>query len=396
MFLRTRIVTLLLLAFCAVSAWAQAKPPSGGTGGGSTGTPGPTSSTPTPPRPNIPNTFPNTNEINRPIYLTGKVVLAQGEALGEPVPIQRVCGTTVRREGYTDTHGNFSIILGDGSTNTFQDASESGIIGRRQTVTRQSLWGCEIRAMMPGYSSTIIQLAGRDFNDSTSIGTIVLQKMGGVEGNSISVVSLKAPDKARHEYERGLESYQKKKFPDAEKHFAKAVELYPQYASAWDARGRNLMAQEQFDEAYKSFESAIGADDKFVPPLVRLASIEAGKSNWQETLRLTAKAIELDPKNYADAYFLNGAAQLNLRHLPEAEKSGLRAAELDKEHRFPRIELLLGTVYRAKGDSTSAIQHYKSYMQLEPGSGDLKDVQAYLARVDGQNASAAPAPQPKP
>lgn len=398
MSLRKIFLSVLVGTSLVITAWGQSggKPSGGGGNTGSTGGSTSTTTRPLPPRTSIPNTFPDSGEIPRPIYLTGKVVSSQGQPLSEPVPIQRVCGTTARREGYTDTHGNFSIMIGDGSTNAFQDASETGVIGRRQSVTPRQLWGCEIRAMMPGYSSTVIQLAGRDFSDSSSIGTIVLQKLGVTEGDSISVISLKAPDKARREYERGLDSYQKRKFSDAEKHFAKAVEEYPQYASAWDARGKNQLAEQHVEEASKSFQAAIAADQKYVPPYVRLAMLEAGKSNWNEALRLSSRAIELDPLSYADAYFLKGASQFNLHNLPEAERSGLKAAEIDKEHRFPRIELLLGTIYRAKGDNTAAVQHFKSYVQLDPTSADLPAIQDFIAKTDGQNASAAGAPVPKP
>jgi tetratricopeptide (TPR) repeat protein len=339
-------------------------------------------------------------DINRPIYLTGKVVLDQGAQVPEPVPIQRVCGTTVRREGYTDMHGNFSIILGDSSATTFQDASESGAIaGRRSTITKAQLWGCEIRAMLPGYNSTSISLAGRDLNDTTSIGTLVLQKLGGTVGNSISVVSLKAPDKARKEYEKGVELYQKKKFEDAEKHLATAVEVYPQYASAWDLRGRTQMLRQQNEEATKSFEAAIAADDKYVPPYLRLAVLEAGKSDWQQVLRLTTRALELDPQSYPDAYFLNGAAQFNLHHYPEAERSALKANDMDKEHRYPRIQLLLGAISQNKGDRASATLYYTTYLQLEPNSAEAPTLKRFLANTGDENTRAAkqpPTSEPKP
>src|SRR6185295_5860438 len=139
-----------------------------GTGGGGTATPTPAPSAPsvpTTPPPSVPhpNKFPSM-DVSRPIYLHGRVVLDRGGELSEPVPIQRVCGSVTRREGYTDTSGNFSILVGDNSN--FQDASESGSFsGRPTTVTARQLWNCELRAMLPGYSSSVITLAGRDFND---------------------------------------------------------------------------------------------------------------------------------------------------------------------------------------------------------------------------------------
>jgi tetratricopeptide (TPR) repeat protein len=330
-----------------------------------------------------------TEEPARPIFLTGKVVLSTGGVVPGPVAIQRVCGSNVQREAYSDARGNFSLTLGENNY-TFQDASESAPTRMRSTVggmTRRQLWGCEIRASLAGYTSSVITLAGRDVNDMGDIGTLVLTKIGGVEGNSISVVSLKAPDKARKEYEKALEDYQKKKYDDAEKRLAKAVEIYPQYATAWELRGREQIRQKQVEEARKSFQSAIAADEKFVPPYIQMAVIEASTPNWQETLRWTGKAISLDPMSYPDAHFINGVAHFNLAHYPEAERSASKAVELDKEHRFPRAELLLGNIFQIKGEHEAAALHFQQYLKLEPNSPDAPRIQTYLAEQQQKAAA---------
>jgi tetratricopeptide (TPR) repeat protein len=330
-------------------------------------------------------------ETNRPIYLRGKVILDHGGQLSEPVPIQRVCGSTAHREGYTDSHGNFSILVGD-NTN-FQDASESGSFGNRPAnISSRQLWNCEIRAVLPGYSSSSISLAGRDFNDMAAIGNIVLSKAGGGEGNSISVTSLKAPDKAKNEYQKALDSYEQKKYADADKHLAKALTVYPQYASAWELRGRAQQRQQQDAEAVKSYQAAIAADEKFVSPYIRLAALISVKSDWAEVLRLTDRALQLDPLNYPDAWFLNGAAHYNLKQYPEAERAAAKAVTLDKEHRFPRAELLMASLFQMKGNNAAAAEHFRIFVKLEPQSPETQRVNDFLAKYDQQTASAKPAP----
>src|SRR5205823_1334800 len=51
-----------------------------------------------------------------------------------------------------------------------------------QGVTQQELMGCEIRASLPGFLSDTISLAGRQLSDNSSVGTIVLHRIGRVEG----------------------------------------------------------------------------------------------------------------------------------------------------------------------------------------------------------------------
>ena len=386
-------VSLLLVLFVSLlqtSSWTQTRPPSGSTGGTTTqptNNPAP-SNAPSNPRPN--NTTPSTTlDANRPIYLRGKVVLDHGGQLSEPVPIQRVCGATAHREGYTDSSGNFSILVGDNSN--FQDASEGGAFtGRPTNISTAQLWNCEIRAMLPGYASSVISLAGRDFSDMSSIGNIVLSKIGGGEGNSISVTSLRAPDKAKNEYQKALESYDRKKYSDVEKHLAKALDLYPQYATAWELRGREQQHQQQDAEAIKSYESAIAADDKFVGPYVKLAALKSAKGDWAEVLRLTDRAVQLDPTNYPDAWLLNGAAHYNLKQFPEAERATIKAVNLDKEHRFPRAELLMGSLFQMKGNNAAAAEHYRNFVKLEPQSPEAQKLNDFLAKYDQQTASAKP------
>jgi tetratricopeptide (TPR) repeat protein len=207
------------------------------------------------------------------------------------------------------------------------------------------------------------------------------------------VVSLRAPDNAKREYEKARNDYDNKKYENAEKHLAKALEIYPQYAIAWELRGQGQEHQKQDEDATKSYQAAISADEKFISPYIHLAVLDASKGNWPEVVSLTERAIKLDPISYPDAYFLNGAAHYNLKQYPEAEKSASKAVELDKEHRFARAELLLGSILQVKGDHAAAAEHMRMFLKMDPNSPEAPKIQTYLAKVDQQNASAKPAPQ---
>ena len=87
-----RFGILLMAASVTASGWAQGKPTSGGSTGGNTGgtTAPPTTGNNTPTR-NIPTIQnPVQPEFNRPIFLSGKVVLDKGTALTQPIPVERV------------------------------------------------------------------------------------------------------------------------------------------------------------------------------------------------------------------------------------------------------------------------------------------------------------------
>src|SRR6266581_1784343 len=104
----------LILLFQPTSAAAQGKP-GGNTGGGTT----PTTGKPTRNPDQIPDN--RTMREDRPIFLSGKVVLEDGSPLPQTAVIERLCTGTVRREAYTSASGDFAFQVGQ-SAGVLQDA----------------------------------------------------------------------------------------------------------------------------------------------------------------------------------------------------------------------------------------------------------------------------------
>src|SRR3954471_14190416 len=119
MYSSTRPALILALLAMCIPAFAQR---TGTPGSPSTGSrpAGPTN-TPTVPQP--PTNFPNTQGERQVMYISGSVVLQEGNAPPEPVAIERVCGGSAHKEGYTDSKGHYQIQLGQNLE--IQDVSES-------------------------------------------------------------------------------------------------------------------------------------------------------------------------------------------------------------------------------------------------------------------------------
>ena len=56
-----------------------------------------------------------------------------------------------------------------------------------------------------------------------------------------------------------------------------------------------------------------------------------------KVLQLSTRALKIYLTNDAVAYDYNAAANFHLHRLPEAERSALRAAEIDKSNADPRV-----------------------------------------------------------
>src|SRR5205823_1265169 len=96
-------------------------------------------------------------------------------------------------------------------------------------------------------------------------------------------------------------------------------------ASNRERLSRNISSLSHADccnchQAEASFLAAIAADEKYVPPYLHLAAIDATHAKWPEVIRLSDKAIELDATSYPDPYYFKTVAHVMLKQIPEATR----------------------------------------------------------------------------
>jgi len=128
-------------------------------------------------------------------------------------------------------------------------------------------------------------------------------KQGEASGTVISLASLKVPNKARKEYEKGMKAAQKEKFDEALAYLRKATEIYPKYAEAFNSMGRVHRAQKRDDEARKAFESAIAADPDWVNSYLSLASLQLSANEPRNLLETSGQIVKLNPTLTAGHFF---------------------------------------------------------------------------------------------
>jgi tetratricopeptide (TPR) repeat protein len=201
---------------------------------------------------------------------------------------------------------------------------------------------------------------------------------------TVAVTNLQVSGKPKKEYEAACTALKDKKFDSAEAHLRKAVQQEPKYAAAWTTLGQILSARQQTEDARNACSQAATADASYVPSYLCLADIAARSQQWDEMLKFSRHALDLDPTNDAVAYGYNAAANLNLHKLPEAEKSALRAVEIDKNHNDPRLHFLLAQVYEARKNPTAEAAELREYLKFAGDPADAAMVKQYLADLERQ------------
>jgi tetratricopeptide (TPR) repeat protein len=329
----------------------------------------------------------------RPIFLSGKVMVDDGTPPPESVSIQRICAANPHTEAYTDSKGNFSFELGqrlgvmpDASEDTFgRSMGGSGsmsIPGSSTGDVSRLLMGCSLRASLPGYRSDSVDLTNRKSLDNPDVGTIILHRIGNVQGLTVSATSNLAPKDARKAFEKGTNDMKKGKWEDAQKEFEKATSVYDKYAAAWCDLGRVQEHQKNEEAAKNSYAKAIAADAKYVIPYNHLAGIAVRERNWHNAKDATDRLLSLDPVNFPEAYFYNALANYELKNFDAAEKSARAGIKADTDHALPRMNQLLGVLLAGKQDYTGAAESLKNYLQLAPNGPEAETVKKQLAIVE--------------
>jgi Tfp pilus assembly protein PilF len=335
---------------------------------------------------------PNSNP--RAVFIAGRVMISGGGAMADHILIERVCNGMVRREGYTDSRGEFQVELGRDQQERDASQSDSDRMvttrGGRTSIAGGSqirFDGCELRASLPGFISSTVSM--RVENDATVVHVppIVLTRLGSVEGATVSVTSMSAPAEARKAYEKAHKAGSEKKFDEALKELNKAVQIYPQYATAWSLMGEIHRLENQFDLAKKEYTQALGADPKFVSPYFGLAAMAIVENKWADAVQLTQQLVALNPFAYPMAYFFNAAANYNLGNLDAAEQSARKFQQMDTAHSRPDIALLLGNILAGKHQYAEAAQLYRDFLAAKPDAPNAEEVRKEAQRLESLSAA---------
>lgn len=401
---RNPATAALLCGFALIHTLpAQTKAPvtTTGTTTGTTGTG--TSSLPTLPGRNTPtNTNPTTSApIQRSIFLSGKVMTDDGSPLPMGVAVERVCGANIRVAGYTDSKGHFSFewgkaqgVLPDASSSASSDSpfgisegnatglSANSSFGGGNFSSENQMANCELRAAAPGFRSDVVHLNGHRSMDDPNVGTIVLHRLAGVEGSSVSATSYNAPKDAKKAFERGMDAFNKGKTAEALKNFDKAVDSYPKYADAWFRLGLTKSQSGDTAGAKEAYGKALEADSKLVGPYVEMGLISMRQSDWRSTADALDRAVRLDPIDYPQAWYGSAVAHYNMKEYAAAEKSIREVIRLDVKHARPRAGYLLGLILAEKQDLDGAVVQLRAYLKVATDPKEIETVQNQIARIE--------------
>jgi len=330
-------------------------------------------------------------------FVSGTVRLDDGTPPPDPVVIQRVCPAMTRDEAWTDRKGYFSFQVGGGQSmvaDASLDAGGNNKSGRTdyqiaaggvptsELMTAGSLVNCDLRAQMPGYRSDVLHLDRIGMLERSDVGTIVLHRLAGVQGLTVSATTMAAPRESARAYQEGLKEAGKQHFDKARADFEKAVKGYPNFAMAWVALGFTCEQSKDMSAAIHAYTEASRSDAKLLKPYERLAVLSDRSEHWTESAKYSAGWIRLDPVEYPNAYLLNAVANIHLNNLEQAEKSAREGLRLDKAGHFPRLRFVLGYIMASQKQLREAVAYFHDYLLMDPNGSDAAALRGQLPGLE--------------
>lgn len=182
------------------------------------------------------------------------------------------------------------------------------------------------------------------------------------------------PSANRSLFQKAQQAAEKKKYSEAATLLKQIVANDNQDFQAWSLLGTIYLAQDNPEDAEKSYLTAITIRPKFALALLNLGRLRASQKRFEEAIEPLTRAVEAQPQSAA-ANLLLGEAYLQIRkgskaipYLNEAARLGLVEAHLR-----------LAWLYNAAGLKDRAAVEYEEFLKKKPEYPERKKLEQYIS-----------------
>jgi len=224
---------------------------------------------------------------------------------------------------------------------------------------------------------------------STIILRLPLQRAAndGNPANSVSVAQYKVPAKARDELKKTQEALAKNKFDEAQKHVAKALEIYPKYADAVTLRAILKMDSQDQQGALTDLQQAITYDQNCAMAYLVMGAVQNQEGKYDDAIRSLQRGQALSPNSW-QAYFEMGKALVGKNQNEQALRQ-LERAETLVPREYPLIYLVKAHALLAMNNYSDAMTELQTYLQKEPQGPNTAQAQKMLDQARAFSARSA-------
>ena len=196
----------------------------------------------------------------------------------------------------------------------------------------------------------------------------------------------KFPKPAVKEFKKGVDSDQDGKKDDAIKHYAKAVEIAPDFYQAHNNLGSDYLSKSDFPSAKKQFSAAIQGNQSDSAGYFNLSNVCMLMGELTEAKNYLEEGMRRDPES-ALGLFLLGSLDLKTGKLTEAEQALRKAILLNRTMVQARLQLV--NLLLQVGKKDSAITELHDFVTTFPDNSFSPQAKQLLKRLEA-SAQAGP------
>jgi Ca-activated chloride channel family protein len=238
-------------------------------------------------------------------------------------------------------------------------------------------------------SVTAIQAGALNFNlftiNSQNADGTPLQSPSG----SISMLDLKAPGKAQHEYDKGFRLLMNKDAQGAIEHLTKATEFYPKYVAAFNALGTAYLNLNQNEQARDQFAKAVSLDEHLPNSYLNLGIAHLALKETAEAEGAFQKASSIAPLDKQLSMALAYGEFAN--HDYDAVIETARQVHEKKHKGVEVVHFFAAGAQGAKNNLAEAQHEMETLLQEDPKSPSAEQFRQILDGIKAEQAVQAEA-----
>jgi tetratricopeptide (TPR) repeat protein len=249
----------------------------------------------------------------------------------------------------------------------------------------------------PGQYHALVSGAGIERADSGSFEVsdwsvflsqvVAVRTSGNAQGQpgapAVSSAELSVPPKAAKEYDRGNEEMVHKNWAKAVQHFTKAIEIYPNFAAAYNNLGVCQGWLKRREQQREALQKAVSLDEHSVSALVNLGFMAMEDKNPVEAGGLLNRALTADPNNVEALCYL-AEVEVDQGNFDQAIATAHKAHGLPHQQ-YAIVHYTAARAFERQGRVADEIAELQTFVQEAPQSPRAEKARQAIATLQSDN-----------
>ncbi len=213
-----------------------------------------------------------------------------------------------------------------------------------------------------------------------------------VAPGTISVLDMRAPKKAKKEFEKGNQLFGKAKLGEAAEHYMKAIAIYPQFVAAHNNLGVLYRQQGDNPRARDQFEAAAAQNPRLAAPFLNLGRVALMLNDNASAEPALKSARDIDPLD-PEILTLLALAEYRNHHYDDAI-STVRRLHTGEHKQFATAHVVAAAAWQAEGKLDGVEAEYRVFLQEDPSNASAADARKALTQIEEDRQQAEHDPDP--